>query len=193
MAVRGAARDLLVTTAAEMIYRRGVSATGVDTITRESGVSKPTLYTHFRSKDELVTAALEWRHERRRSELTAFLVAVGGSGIDRALAIFDWVAEVNLASGLRGCAFLNAAVELVEESDEPALAVVRGHKAWWLGLFQALLAESGVPDRDEVAEELMLLLDGTFARMLVTRDVKPAKTARRLAAMAIRARLGSAG
>jgi hypothetical protein len=91
------------------------------------------------------------------------------------LSVFDWVAEVNLASGLRCCAFLNAAVELVEESDEPALAVVRGHKAWWLELFRALLAESGVPDRDEVAEELMLLLDGTFARVLVTREVEPAE------------------
>jgi AcrR family transcriptional regulator len=86
MAVRGAARDLLVATAAEMIYRRGVSATGVDAITRESGVSKPTLYTHFRSKDELVTAALEWRHERRRREVSAFLAAVDGSGIDKVLS-----------------------------------------------------------------------------------------------------------
>jgi hypothetical protein len=119
----------------------------------------------------------------------------GGRLRDRqgALSVFDWVSEVNLASGLRGCAFLNAAVELVEESDEPALAVVRGHKAWWLELFRALLAESGVPDRDEVAEELMLLLDGTFARVLVTREVEPAKPARRLAAMAIRARLSGAG
>src|SRR4030081_1266594 len=86
MAVRGAARDLLVATAAEMIYRRGVSATGVDAITRESGVSKPTLSTHFRSKDELVTAALEWRHERRRREVSAFLAAVDGSGIDKVLS-----------------------------------------------------------------------------------------------------------
>jgi AcrR family transcriptional regulator len=102
MAVRGAARDLLVATAAEMIYRRGVSAAGVDAITRESGVSKPTLYTHFRSKDELVTAALEWRHERRRREVSALLAAVDGSGIDKVLSVLDWVAEVNLASGLRG-------------------------------------------------------------------------------------------
>jgi AcrR family transcriptional regulator len=161
MAVRGAARDLLVATAAEMIYRRGVSATGVDAITRESGVSKPTLYTHFRSKDELVTAALEWRHERRRRDER--VPGRGGRLRDRqgALSVFDWVSEVNLASGLRGCAFLNAAVELVEESDEPALAVVRGHKAWWLV--------------------------GTFARVLVTREIEPAQPARRLAAMAIRA------
>ena len=71
--------------------------------------------------------------------------------------------------------------------------MVRGHKAWWLELFRALLVASGVPDRDEVAEELMLLLDGTFARVLVTREVEPAKPARRLAAMAIRARLSGAG
>jgi AcrR family transcriptional regulator len=192
MAARGTARDLLVNTAAELIYQRGITATGVDTITHRSGVSKPTLYTHFRSKDELVAAALEWRHDRRRRELASYLAEVDGSGIDRVLAVFDWLAEVNLASGLRGCAFLNAAVELVEQSDEPALAVVRRHKEWWMSVFTGLLAESAVPDREEVAEELMLLLDGAFARVLVTGGVGPVRAARRLAAMAIDGRRGGA-
>ncbi|MFD8499844.1 TetR/AcrR family transcriptional regulator [Amycolatopsis sp. NPDC059657] len=190
MANRGEARDLLVTTAAELIYRRGVGASGVDTITRESGVSKPTLYAHFRSKGDLVEAALEWRHERRRRELTAYLDEIGGSGIDRVLAVFDWVAEVNLASGLRGCAFLNAAVELVEDADAPALEVVRRHKTWWRGIFTGLLAESAVSGREELADELMLLLDGAFARVLVTKGVEPVRAARRLAELAIAARTG---
>lgn len=192
MTTRGTARDLLVTTAAEMMYRRGVAATGVDTITRQSGVSKPTLYSHFRSKDELVTAALKWRHDQRRRELAAYLVEIGGPAIDRVLAIFDWIAEVHRKSGLRGCAFLNAAVEFVDQSDEPALAVVRQHKEWWLGVFTALLAEAAVPDRDELAEELMVLLDGASARVLVTGGIEPVAVARRLAAMAIDTRRGGA-
>ncbi|MFB3114561.1 MAG: TetR/AcrR family transcriptional regulator, partial [Nitrospirales bacterium] len=51
-------RDQLIQTAVKLFAKNGFHATGVDTIAAESGVTKRTLYAHFRSKDELVLAAL---------------------------------------------------------------------------------------------------------------------------------------
>ena len=52
----------LLDTATELFYTEGIAATGVDKVVARAGVSKPTLYAHFGSKDELVAAVLERRH-----------------------------------------------------------------------------------------------------------------------------------
>ena len=54
-------RDHLVDTALKLFCKNGFRATGIDAVLAESGVAKKTLYHHFRSKDELVVAALRQR------------------------------------------------------------------------------------------------------------------------------------
>lgn len=186
------ARAELVATAAESFYRRGVTATGVDTITRESGVSKPTLYSHFRSKHELVTAALQWQHDRRREALQAYLDGIDEQGVDRIPAVFDWLAGVSAEAGFRGCAFLNAAAELVAPADEPARAVAREHKDWWRGLFTGMAAEAGLANSEELGEELLLLLDGAYARLAVDGTERPMRVARNMARVLIAESSGNA-
>lgn len=188
--VRGRARERLVVTAAEEFYRRGVTASGVDTISKESGVSKPTLYSHFRSKSELVAAALEWRHEQRRAELQEYLSGCGATGVGRVLAVFDWLAEACAATEFRGCAFLNANAELVAPADEPARAVAQRHKAWWRETFAELAAEAGLREPAEIGEELLLLLDGANARLSVEHTAEPVQVARRMAEVLLRGRAG---
>ena len=51
-------REHIINTAIELFREYGYHATGVDRIIDEAGVSKKTLYTHFRSKEELLIAAL---------------------------------------------------------------------------------------------------------------------------------------
>lgn len=177
--------------AAETFYRHGVTASGVDTITRESGVSKPTLYSHFRSKSELVTAALEWQHERRRDEVREFLDGLDERGTERILAVFDWLARAAAEADFRGCAFLNAAAELVQPTDQPARAMARKHKAWWRELFTELAAEADLRAPEEVGDELLLLVDGAYARLVVDGTAQPVQVARRLAQVLLQHSAGS--
>ncbi len=60
-------RGLIEGAAARLFAERGYSATTVDDIAAEAGVSKPMLYRHFESKKELQMKLLE----RRRDELAA--------------------------------------------------------------------------------------------------------------------------
>ena len=57
-------RERLVQTAVRLFYRHGFHATGIDRILNEAGVAKMTLYKHFRTKEELILAALRHRHEQ---------------------------------------------------------------------------------------------------------------------------------
>ena len=104
----------LLDVAAEVFYAEGIRATGVDTLTERAGVSKPTLYSQFGSKENLVAAVLDQRRVRRQQAMAAYLGQVGGTGAARLLAVFDWLASGHSRDGFRGCPFTNAAVELPE-------------------------------------------------------------------------------
>jgi AcrR family transcriptional regulator len=49
-----------------LFYRQGIRAVGVDTLVAELGISKKTLYRHFRSKSEMIEAYLRGRFRRFR-------------------------------------------------------------------------------------------------------------------------------
>jgi len=54
-----------------LFYERGIHAAGVDLIVAESGAAKTTLYSHFKTKDDLVAAYLERRCLLWRERLNA--------------------------------------------------------------------------------------------------------------------------
>jgi AcrR family transcriptional regulator len=54
-------RARILETIDRLFYRQGIRAVGVDTIVAELGISKKTLYRHFRSKGEMIEAYLKGR------------------------------------------------------------------------------------------------------------------------------------
>ena len=104
------------------------------------------------------------------------------------LAMFDALREWFGTDDFRGCAFLNAAGEIGDEAS-PILAVAREHKARLLEYVRTLTRAAALPDPDEAAAQLLVLIDGAIAVALVTRDPAIADSAGRAAA----ALLGQSG
>jgi AcrR family transcriptional regulator len=163
------ARDRLLDTASELFYDRGITATGVDAVVAAAGVSKPTLYAHFRSKSELVAAVLERRHTRRMESLQAWVTARTDDPRQRLLAVFDWLADFYTEEGRRGCAFLNAAAETPDPGD-PARQVARRQKRWTQDFLAQLARDAGLDDPERLGSQLLLLIDGASSRMVVEGD-----------------------
>jgi AcrR family transcriptional regulator len=154
-------RDRLLDTAADLFYRQGVRAVGVDLVVERTGVAKTSLYRHFPSKDDLVAAVLErddqnywayWDRIARRlsrdpkAELTAHV---------------QWIAQYIGRPEYRGCAFLNAATEF-PSSDHPARQIALRHKAELRRRLHALTQRMSVKDPDALADQLVLLIDGAY-------------------------------
>lgn len=161
----GRAREQLLDAAARRFYEDGVHATGIDTITSEAGVAKKSLYNNFSSKEALVSAYIDARHQewldrhRKRS-------AEASSATDRVLAAFDaYIDHANDAygKGFRGCGLLNAAAEF--PAGHPARSAVRAHKEQVERILfvdlKAMLAEAQAL---ELAEHFSFLLEGAVAR-----------------------------
>jgi AcrR family transcriptional regulator len=183
-AARGSARDRLLAAAAECFYDQGVAGTGIDTITAAARVAKMSLYNNFASKDDLVLAYLEARHEewlglyRRR-------LADRADARGRVGAVFDAYvdhAEVAYRHGFRGCGLLNAAAEL--PAGAPGRALVRRHKEEVEALLAAHLNEFDGLSAERVAglaEELSFLLEGAMARAGLEGDSRRLHRVRELA------------
>lgn len=185
------ARDRLLAAAAECFYADGVHATGIDTITAAAGVAKMSLYNNFASKDELVLAYLEARHEEwlglyRQRLAEAEPSAAGGVG-----AVFDaYIDHASLAyrHGFRGCGLLNAAAELPARS--PGRELVRRHKEEVESLLSGHLRRlESVSDRQAsaLARQLSFLLEGAVARAGLEGDSRLLQEARRMAEQVVAA------
>jgi AcrR family transcriptional regulator len=176
----GITRQALLEATAELVYQRGVTATGVDLIAERAGVTKRTLYQHFRSKDELVAAALSVQGE---AALAVFERAAASrarrTGQPAVLALFDVIERLLAGSAPAGCALLNASLELADP-DHPASRAAREQLTARNELVARLLREAGLADA-ELAGELALLVDGAFATGGAHRDPGAATRAKRAA------------
>ncbi|QPS35220.1 TetR/AcrR family transcriptional regulator [Brevibacterium casei] len=167
----------ILDTAAALFYSRGIHAVGVDTIAEESGLTKRTLYDRFGSKDALIAAYLQVRHEAWWARLEKRLAALSAESTpgSRALAVFDSY-TLDSETTARGCAFVNAAAEL--PSDHPARGVIRAHKRAVEGLLADILGDS--PDPRSLAEHIFLLLEGGIVHRGIDGDDRRLVRARRL-------------
>ncbi|MCQ4634077.1 TetR/AcrR family transcriptional regulator [Shinella sp. CPCC 100929] len=184
MTERVPARERLLKAAAELFYRDGVGATGIDTITAHAGVAKMSLYNNFSSKSELVKAYLDARLEEWHA-LYRHRLASAASPRERLLAVFDSYvdhAELAYGWGFRGCGLLNAAAEL--SIADPGRATVALQKEEVEQLFRQYLGEmkpDGGAAIDETAEHLSFVLEGAMARAGLDGHDGRLKAARRIA------------
>lgn len=154
------AREQILQTAAQLFYREGFRAVGVDRIIAESGVAKMTLYKHFPSKDDLIVAYLEranegfWGHYAERVEPLP-------TAREKLEALFDWVAERAVSPACLGCTFSVNAAEF-PDPHSPGHQVALRHKRAVLEKLEELAAQAGAHDPRALAESLLLLMDGAW-------------------------------
>lgn len=161
----GSARERLLEAASRLFYAHGMTATGIDTITAEAGVAKMSLYNNFSSKEELVLAYLQERHQEWLA-LYRHRVEGAATPAEKVLAVFDAYidhASAAYAHGFRGCGLLNAAAELPAWA--PGRARVREHKEQVEALVAGHLEEvAGPRAAARVARHCSFLLEGSIAR-----------------------------
>jgi AcrR family transcriptional regulator len=169
-------RARILKVARELFYRHGIHAVGVEAIAEAAQTNKTTLYRHFASKDELVAECL--REFGREFEVAWVEIerAHAGKPREQLLAWLRFIAEFKLGTSERGCAFVNAAVEL-PEADHPARRVIEECKGRHREQIIELCRRAGLRDPELLADELFLLGEG--ARVSV-QSVGPCGPAERL-------------
>ena len=137
-------RSRLLTIASELFYRDGIRTVGIEKICTAAGITKPTLYHYFGSKDGLVAAYLEDQNERVFDRLTSAADKVDGSAAEKVVALFEGVAKATANKSWNGCPFLRGAAEFAGELDHPARKIAAAPQKAFRKLAERL---AGAPRR----------------------------------------------
>jgi AcrR family transcriptional regulator len=153
-----AARQRILETADRLFYNEGIRAVGVNRIVEEAAVTRVTLYRHFRSKDELISAYLEGRARSDHAQIDG-LIARYADDPRRALSELALALTDNdFAAVRRGCPFINSSAEFTQDR------LVRAHaaaiRAWVVGRFENLLIRLDHASPRATAQQLMMVRTG---------------------------------
>ncbi len=174
------ARDRILDTAARLFYRDGYRATGIDRIIAESGVAKMSLYRHFASKNDLIFAYLQRRHD---GWMQWFEAGVRARLADRRNldVLADTLGEWFGTEEFRGCAFINMVAETSGgDGDDPRLfEQAVSHKASLQDFAATIASELGLSGPREVAEEAIVCIEGMIVRAQTTHDAAVVEAGRR--------------
>ena len=164
-------RQQIIEAAYQSFWRSGFTRTNVDGIAARAKVTKRTLYSHFRSKDDLLAAVLVRYEElaiERLQRIGDHLPADRDGIID---SFFDQLAGwASTTPRWSGSGFTRLVVELADLPGHPARLIARRAKATTETWLADRLAKARVPQARNRARELMLLMEGSMALTLIHGD-----------------------
>lgn len=171
------ARQRLIETAERLFYAEGFHTVGIDRIIAEAGVAKMTLYNHFASKDDLILAMLQYRDEQFNAMFDKSIARHVGKGKSRLEAFFAALKEWFQSKGFRGCAFINACVELAD-AGHPASQFAVAHKDRQNEMLRQCIVEAAGEKAAVVSRAVSLLVEGAIVTAVMEQSSKPADVAR---------------
>jgi len=159
-------RDHLLNTALSLFNQHGFHATGIDKVQAESGVSKTTLYKYFKSKDELIQAVLELRHDQFGQWFKSRVNEIANNDYTdvpdaHLLAVFDTLSEWFHSDTFFGCNFINASAEY-SDTNHPIHRYSAEHKIELSRFIQSVLQNVPETEREELSLEILLLIEGAI-------------------------------
>lgn len=180
-------RQRIIDAAYECFWRAGYTRTSLDTIAERAEVTKRTVYSYFRSKDDLLAAVMSHYNvlatqrlkrigDRMPKDRDGLIDSFFGQLAGWASATPRW----------SGSGFTRLVVELADLPGHPARALARRAKGTTESWLSEKLAQARVDDPAERACEVMLLLEGAMALTLIHGQRRyidaAARAARRLTA-----------
>lgn len=169
----GGKRERLAAAAAEVFHRQGVEKTTIADIARAADVPVGNVYYYFKTKDQLIQAAIG----AHAQTLDGFLAELDREPrpVDRVRALIrSWVDQRDLAARY-GCPSGTLATELDKRSDgmEQELAEVMGVLLAWV---QRQFEEMGRADARELAVALIASYQGISLLTNTFRDPELMRT-----------------
>ncbi|MEM9260628.1 MAG: TetR/AcrR family transcriptional regulator [Bacteroidota bacterium] len=175
-------RSTIIETASELFYKKGFNSTGINEVIKEAGIAKATLYSHFRSKDELCLAYLQHRHAAFIEGIEAAALAAPADG-SQLVALFDFLEAFYHTKDFTGCWAQRTISELPTGGGAVRKEVLT-QKQELIRLIERLVA-SNRPQLTEgaqqaLARQIYLLYEGAVSESYLQADSWPIASARNI-------------
>jgi AcrR family transcriptional regulator len=154
-------RTEILASAARTFETQGLRGVGIDQVLAPSGASTRTLYKHFGSRDGLVIAVLEDRHQQFMAQLAS--ERADGEAI---ASLFDTLAHWVNARGASGCMLLRARSEYAQ-ANEAIVTLVQQQKAQFHAEIAARVHTDLGREEAALALQVWMLFEGATAAATV--------------------------
>ena len=162
---KSAPRERLLRAAAELFYRDGVAAVGVERLCQTAGISKKSMYQLFATKDDVVAESLRAFGAGEVARYTAVQEA-DLTPRARILHTFERLEERAGGPGFLGCPFVNTAIEMRDPA-HPGSVVAREFKQRLTTFFEEQAHLGGATDPATLAAQLTVVFDGSAVRAVM--------------------------
>ncbi len=157
----------ILAAAYRLFYQHGFSRVSVDAIADLAGVTKRTVYYHFKSKDDIVTNVMEVQHLHLMAQYQSWLEPKVDTPREIVFGLFSRLKNWAEGSEWLGSGFSRVSAELADMRGHPARHAASRHKRaveLWLA---ERLAAAGVTEAERLAREIMLLIEGSMVLALI--------------------------
>ena len=152
------ARERILRTADRLFYDEGIHAVGIQRIVAEAAVTRVTLYRHFPSKDELISAYLERRAAYDRDQIDAIMATYADDPRGGLEVMATALTRDDFGALRRGCPFINSSAEFT--GSHVARVQAREHRQWVTERVEELLRRVDHRDPTTTAAQLMMVRTG---------------------------------
>jgi AcrR family transcriptional regulator len=152
-------RQRILEVAQDLFYRQGIRSVGVDAIAEAAGTNKMTLYYHFASKDVLIAECMLALAKTFAENWETIAQAHQSDPRGQLHAWLGYLADCFVDENNRGCALVNAAIELADK-DHPARSLIEAGKMAEREKLFSLCSEGNYFDPEGLADELVLVFEG---------------------------------
>ncbi|MFD5797783.1 TetR/AcrR family transcriptional regulator [Streptomyces diastatochromogenes] len=174
-------RERMVFSAAQLIRRAGVGATGMRDVAAHAGAPRGSLQHYFPGgKEQLVNEAVGWAGRYAGKRVVRFLAGLDGptpSGLFAAMAA-QWTDEYQAEGFAGGCPVAAATVDCAAMGPSTREAAAAAFATWRAPVAEALTG-MGVPAAraDALATLMISTLEGAILMARAEQDVRPLATA----------------
>jgi len=164
-------KEKILTSAYSLFRQEGFTRVSVDAIADRAGVTKRTVYYHFKSKDDIVADVLMNQHDYLLRQFQEWAGTARQTPAQLAKNLFSRLCEWADSDTYLGSGFTRIATELADRPGHPAREAASSHKALveqWLAI---QLSEAEHPRPDSGARSIMTLIEGAMILALIHGDV----------------------
>lgn len=168
-------RQLIIDTASELFYTRGYNLTGINEIIDKAGIAKATLYSHFKSKDELCVAYLEERDLELLAQLKTFCYDKP-KGNKQLVALLEFLLSFFNSTEFNGCWCIRTIAEIPRENTL-IRDKIKEQKTIFKKFIEALVVENkpqlSKAKQLQLANQIYLLYEGAISESHLHREQWP--------------------
>lgn len=178
-------KQTIIETASSLFYKNGYNSTGINEIIAKSSIAKATLYNHFKSKEDICLAYLQFKNSTFQKEIDAYCRSKA-TGKKQVLAIYDFLLMFFKNEDFNGCWCIKTVSEIPKEN-ERVRNEIQDQKNSFIRLIQRLIEENiGGLSQNNIttkARQIYLLYEGAVIESQLHRQDWPIKEAKKLASI----------